>query len=116
MDKPRVIKDFDKLPQEVVEQIKLVYPLGFAHHLVPFVNKLGEKKKGLPFETEDHVYLVRMTEQRAVALIDEDDDYNDEGILKSRVKSAYEEKYEDEDFLHELNNNKDNDLGVDDDY
>lgn len=29
MSKPKVIKDFDKLSPETLEQIKLVYPKGF---------------------------------------------------------------------------------------
>lgn len=115
MSKPRIIKDYEKLSEDVLEQIKLVYPMGFTKHLVSFTNKDGEKKKGLPFETEDFVYLVRMNEAKAEAIIEEDDDYDDDGILKSNVKEAYEEKHEDEDFLNELNSNEDNDLGDDDD-
>ncbi len=113
MSKPRIIKDYEKLSEDVLEQIKLVYPMGFTKHLVSFTNKDGEKKKGLPFETEDYVYLVRMNEAKAEAIIEEDDDYDDDGVLKSNVKEAYEEKHEDEDFLNELNSNEDNDLGDD---
>lgn len=115
MSKPRIIKDYEKLSEDVLEQIKLVYPMGFTKHLVSFTNKDGEKKKGLPFETEDYVYLVRMNEAKAEAIIEEDDDYDDDGVLKTNVKEAYEEKHEDEDFLNELNSNEDNDLGDDDD-
>lgn len=113
MSKPRIIKDYEKLSEDVLEQIKLVYPMGFTKHLVSFTNKDGEKKKGLPFETEDYVYLVRMNEAKAEAIIEEDDDYDDDGVLKTNVKEAYEEKHEDEDFLNELNSNEDNDLGDD---
>ena len=115
MSKPRIIKDYEKLSEDVLEQIKLVYPMGFTKHLVSFTNKDGEKKKGLPFETEDYVYLVRMNEAKAEAIIEEDDDYDDDGVLKTNVKEAYEEKHEDEDFLNELNSNEDNDLGDDND-
>lgn len=115
MNKPRVVKDYEKLPEEVVEQIKLVYPMGFSRHLVTFTNKDGLKKKGLPFETEDYYYLIRMTEEKAHAIIEDDDDYDEDGVLKLDVKSEYEEKYEDEDFLNELNSNEDNDLGFEDD-
>jgi len=114
MSKPRVIKDYDKLTEEVKEQIKLVYPMGYAQHLVSFVNKAGEKKKGLPFETEDYVYLIRMSEAKAEAIIEEDDDYNDDGVLRDKAKSDYEDKHMDEDFLNELNSNEDNDLGFGD--
>ena len=115
MSKPRVIKDYEKLSEDVLEQIKLVYPMGFTKHLVTFTTKDGEKKKGLPFETDEYYYLIRMNEAKAVAIIEEDDDYDDDGILKTSVKEAYEVKHEDEDFLNELNSNEDNDLGDDDD-
>ena len=120
MNKPRVIKDYEKLSDKVVEQIKLVYPRGFTRHLVAFINKDGEKRKGLPFETEEFYYLIRMTEAKAEEIIENDDDYDENGILKKKVKQEYEDKYEDEDFLDELNDNKDNDLGLsseaDEDY
>ena len=113
MSKPRVVKDYEKLSEEIVEQIKLVYPKGFRKFLVTFKNKEGLIKKGLPFETEDYYYLIRMTEEKARAIIEDDDDYDEDGHLKEEVKSEYEEKYEDEDYLNELNSNVDNDLGED---
>lgn len=115
MSKPKVIKDYDKLPQEVVEQIKLVYPLGFTKHLVTFTNSKGQFKKGLPFETEDYYYLIRMSEAKAAAIVKADDDYDEDGNLKNDAKSKYEDKHEDEGFLNDLNSNSDNDLGNDDD-
>ncbi len=115
MSKPKVIKDYDKLTEDVIEQIKLVFPMGFSKHLVTFTNKEGQKRKGLPFETEDYYYLIRMSEAKAVAIIEDDDDYDEDGNLKQGAKSKYEDKHEDEDFLNELNSNSDNDLGNDDD-
>lgn len=114
MSKPRVIKDYEKLPPEVVEQVKLVYPRGFTRHLVSFVNKDGEKKKGLPFETEDFYYLIRMTEAKAENIIEQDDDYDKDGNLKAKAKARYEDKYDDLDFLDDFNSNDDNDFGDDD--
>lgn len=111
MNKPRVVKDYDKLADEVKEQIKLVYPRGFSHHLVSFVNKAGEKKMGLPFETEDFYYLIRMTSVKAEQIIEDDDDFNDQGILKEAALVDYTEKYEDEDALA-LNANEDNDFDI----
>jgi len=115
MDKPRIIKDYHKLSEEVIEQIKLVFPMGFSKHLVIFKNREGEIRKGLPFETEDYYYLIRMSEAKAEAIIEDDDDYDSDGNLKKSVKTKYEDKYEDEDFLNELNSNEDNDLGIDED-
>ena len=98
----------------VKEQIKLVYPKGFTQHLIGFYNKDGEKKMGLPFETEEVYYLVRMTPVRAETIIEEDDDYNDDGILKTSVKEKYEDKYDDLDYLN-INSNEDNDFTNPDD-
>jgi hypothetical protein len=114
MNKPRIIKDYEKLSDEVIEQIKLVYPMGFSKHLITFFNKDGEKKKGLPFETEEFYYLIRMSEEKAENIIEEDDDYDKTGNLKEEVKASYEDKYVDEDFLNELNANKDNEFGGED--
>jgi len=115
MSKPKVIKDYEKLTAEVLEQIKLVYPMGYLNHLVTFTNREGEKRKGLPFETEDYYYLIRMSEANAESIIEDDDDFDDDGNLKEKVKLKYEDKHEDEDFLNELNSNPDNDLGVNED-
>ncbi|MDF1695133.1 MAG: hypothetical protein P1U56_04850 [Saprospiraceae bacterium] len=112
MNKPRLIKNYESLTEEVQEQIKLVYPKGFSKHLITFKNREGQIQKGLPFETEDFIYLIRMTEAKANALIEGDDDYDENGRLKKKVKAEYEDKYEDDDFMNELNDNVDNDLGL----
>lgn len=113
MSKPRVIKDYDKLTLEVIEQIKLVYPQGFTNHLVSFTNRNGEIRKGLPFETEDFYYLIRMSVAKAEEIVENDEDYDENGKLTSEAKTKYEFKHDDEDFLNELNSNSDNDLGSD---
>lgn len=113
-NKPRVIKDYEKLTEELLEQIKLVYPKGFRSHLVEFRGLDGQKRKGLPFETEDKYYLIRMNIQKAIEVIAKDEDYDEAGNLKKRVQMELEEKYEDEDHLDEYNSNEDNEYGDDD--
>jgi hypothetical protein len=93
-NKPRVVKDYDKLDESVIEQIKLNYPYGFQRNLITFKNQLGQFISALPFETDEKYYLVRMTKAEAQEIIEEDDDYDDEGNLKEDVKSDYEEKYD----------------------
>ena len=115
MSKPRIIKDYEKLSEKVIEQVKLVYPLGFTKHLVTYTNKNGEFKKGLPFETEDYYYLISMSLAEAEAIVEDDIDYNTDGNLKQSAKTKYEDKHENEDFLNELNSNSDNDLGAEED-
>ncbi|MFW5755893.1 MAG: hypothetical protein ACOCWK_04780 [Tangfeifania sp.] len=98
-DKPRVIKDYNKLDKDLQEQIKLVYADGFAENLIHFFDKNGVKVSALPFETEDKYYMLRMTENEAVQIVDEDDDFDDEGFLKDDVKQDYEDKYADLDHV-----------------
>ncbi|MFT5832964.1 MAG: hypothetical protein ACI97N_000590 [Cognaticolwellia sp.] len=97
MAKPKVVKDYDKLTEDIKEQIKLNYPLGFRRNLITFKNIQGRYISALPFETEEKHYLVRMTKAEAVEIIENDTDYNDDGLLKKDVREDYEEKYEDSD-------------------
>lgn len=97
-NKPRVVKDYEKLDVEIQEQIKLFYPLGFSRKLIKFTNAEGKLVSALPFETEEKYYLVRMTMQEALDIIEEDDDYNEDGNLRRSVKEEYEDKYDDDDM------------------
>lgn len=99
VNKPRVIKDYNKLDKSLQQQIKLVYADGFADNLIHFFNKDGLKITVLPFETEDKYYMLRMTENEAVQIVDDDDDFDDDGFLKTDVKQNYEDKYADLDHI-----------------
>lgn len=96
MSKPRVVKDYDKLDESVKQQIKLTYPEGFERNLIQFKNKEGKTVSALPFETEEVYYLIRMTILEAQEIIEEDEDYDDEGFLKDEVREEYEENIEDD--------------------
>jgi hypothetical protein len=94
--KPRVLKDFEKLETAIQEQIKLSYPSGFYQHLVSFVDREGNKRMALPYETEDKYYLVRMSIQEAKDMIEDDDDYDDDGMLKDDIQENYADKHGDD--------------------
>jgi hypothetical protein len=94
--KPRVVKDFDKLDENVQEMIKLHYPYGFEDNLITFNNAEGKRVSALPFETDEKYYLVRMTVEQAQEIIEEDDDYDDDGNLTDDAREEYEDKYDDE--------------------
>ncbi len=94
MSKPRVVKDFDKIEESVRQQIKLSYPEGFEDNLIKFQNKEGLTVSALPFETEEKYYLIRMTVSQAQAIIEDDDDYDDDGVLRDDVKEEYEDNLE----------------------
>jgi hypothetical protein len=92
-NKPRVVKDYEKLDLAIQEQIKLAYPLGFSTSLIKFKNREGNMVSALPFEAEDKYYLVRMTVTEARLIIEDDDDYDDLGELKDDVKEELEDKH-----------------------
>lgn len=94
MSKPRLVKDYDKVDDSVIQQIKLKYPEGFEQHLVKFQNKEGKTVSALPFETDAIYYLIRMTVSEAQEIIEDDDDYDDDGFLRDDVREAYEENLE----------------------
>ncbi len=113
MAKKRIIKDYHALPEEIIRQVKMAYPTGFVAHLVQYTNQEGKIVSALPFETEDTYYLIRMTAQEARRIVSEDEDYDDEGILREdfadiEVDAEYDGAEEDE-------QNEDYDDGFDED-
>ena len=112
-NKPRIVKDFDKLGVEIQEQVKLAYPDGFLQSLISYTDKNGNKVSALPFETVDKYYLIRMSKQTAIELIEEDDDYDSDGSLKEDIRLDYEDKYGESDFIDEIKDELD--PGPDDD-
>ena len=102
MEKKRVIKDYEKLSEDIREQIKLTYPSGFSQNLVRFTNKDGKRVSALPFETDDTYYLVRMTVYEALAIIEDDEDYDDEGLLKEESREEFQDKHADIDEIEDV--------------
>ncbi len=94
MNKPRVVKDYEKLDEEVLAQIKLEYPYGFEKKLITFKNPMGKFVSALPFETEEKYYLIRMTKDQAQEIIEDDDDYDDDGNLTEDAKERLEGEIE----------------------
>ena len=97
MDKLRVVTDYERLSEEIQEQIKLEYPYGYSQHLILFKNREGKNIKGLRFETEEKIILIRMTENQAEEIVEQDDDFDEDGNLIEDVRDEYEEKYSDGD-------------------
>ncbi len=92
MSKPRVVKDFEKINEDVLAQIKLEYPYGFDKKLITFKNQKGKLISALPFETEDYYYLIRMTRNEAQQIIEEDEDYGEDGLLTEEAKERLEDE------------------------
>lgn len=96
MSKPRIVKDYEKLNEEVLTQIKLEFPFGFEKKLVKFQNKEGKFVSALPFETQDKYYLVRMTLSEAQQIVEDDDDYDEDGNLTEEAKKKLLEGIDEE--------------------
>ena len=82
MSKKRIVKDYDKLPSNILDQVKIAYDEGFVDHLVSYTNAEGKNVSALPFETDEIFYLIRMTQKEAERIVEEDDDYDEEGNLR----------------------------------
>jgi hypothetical protein len=80
--KKRVIKDYEALSEEIKNGIKMTYPRGFAQHLVYYTDRNGKRVSALPFDTDEIYYLVRMTVREAVQIIEDDEDYDSDGVLR----------------------------------
>ena len=117
MTKKRVIKDYDALPEDIVRLVKLRYPTGYAAFLVQYTDKEGKKVSALPFEAEDAYYLIRMTVLEAKRLVKEDDDYDDEGVLREdfadiEVESEFDGQGEEDDDIAEGSSEEDDHIIV----
>jgi len=106
-NKPRVVKDYDKLDLETREQIKLSYPSGFSDNLVSYTDKEGVRRTALPFETEEKYYLIRMTPTEPMQIVDDDEDFDSSGMLKDEIKEEYEDKYNELENMSDTDDTKD---------
>jgi len=95
MNKPRIVKDYDKVSEEILTLVKLEYPFGFEKKLITFKNKEDKLVSALPFETDDHYYLIRMTVNQAEIIMEEDDDYDDDGNLTEEAIERLEADLDD---------------------
>jgi hypothetical protein len=114
-NKPRLVKDYDKLPLDIQGQIKLNYPQGFAGSLITYIDAKGKVVSALPHETEDFYYLVRMTLAEAYDIIENDEDFGDDGMLRDDFALQGFEGGEDEDDVEDIPDDEPLDEDDDDD-
>ncbi len=118
--KPRVFTSYDKLSTEIKNKLKLKYPEGFSHELIKFYDKDGLNVSALIFETDEKILLIKMSQTAAEKIIFDDEDYDDDGLLKEAVKESLEEEFmenEDEETDDDADTGKDDmDDDMDDDY
>ncbi len=94
--KKKVIKDYKSLPENLREQIRILYPHGYSNDMITFINKDKQLVSALPFETEEISYLIKMPS--SIHLEDEE-----EVVVRDPIESIPEEtsleNIDDEKFL-----------------
>jgi hypothetical protein len=71
--KKRVIKDYEKLSQELKTLLVETYPGGIAEHIKPFTDVQGKLFYAVPLETDEDILLIRLP-FKMVNVKDEDED------------------------------------------
>lgn len=72
MGKKRIIKKFEQLPPEILELVQQEYPDGYEDGLITFQTATGELATGIPLETDEAYYLIKMPK---TAVADEEDEF-----------------------------------------
>ena len=92
MDKPKVVTDYSKLTPELINLFNETYPTGIAGHTVRFPNAKGEIVTAVRLETEDRIYLVKLSARAKEVLTEEDLDE----LVRPLGKDADAEESEEE--------------------
>ena len=108
MAKKRIVKDYDQIPDEVKMLLKHKYPEGYSENLIKFTNASGKNVSALPFETDEIYYLIRMTVEEAIQIVEEGEEFDDFSIdlkipveskeIASEIESEIEEEEYDEEY------------------
>ena len=69
-----VIKDYDKLEDELKKKVRLFYPSGFSGNLIEYTDKRRKKVNAIRFETRDKIYMLRLS-SRMVNQMKEDENF-----------------------------------------
>ena len=101
MDKPKVVIDYAKLTPELNELFNETYPNGIVGHTIRYPNSKGEIVTSVRLETEDKIYLVKLSTRAKEVLSDEDLDELIRPLSKG-VSEEEPEAEEDEDASSSL--------------
>lgn len=124
MGKKRIIKKLELLSDDLLDLIKKQYPDGYEDSLITFNTPKGEIEVGLPLETDDTIYLIKMP-KNSIASEDDDDEGPDplggsfESFDNLQIADAETEAEEEEEEVDlrrdEGDDDDDDDDGGDDD-
>lgn len=111
MDKPKVAIDYSKLTPELLDLFDETYPSGVAGHTIRFPNSKGEIVTSVRLETEDKIYLVKLSARPKEILTEEDLD----ALVRPSAKDSEMEEEEDSNEEEDDAPNKRRDADEDDD-
>ena len=84
MGKQRIIKKFEQLSAEMLALLKKEYPDGYEDSLITFQTPKGTLEVGLPLETEDTYYLIKMPKS---SLPEEEEEYDNSESVSEDFES-----------------------------
>lgn len=92
MEKKRVIVDYNTLPDSVLEIMANKYPDGYDNDIIKFPNAKGELISAVRVETDEIIYLVKVSKQLEQMVedfeIDDDDDDDHDDMIGQVIKGA----------------------------
>lgn len=86
MDKKKVVIDYSKLSEELLNLYDETYPTGIAGHTIRFPNAKGEIVTAVRLETDEFIYLVKVSAKPKEVLTEEQMDE----LVKSNDKEDEE--------------------------
>lgn len=105
--KPRVIKNFEKLDEELRNQILAAFPNGFTSEIKTFDIGGGRFMSALPYETEEFSYLIKFPVKEDVDLETPDDGGDDEMHLEGADSSDDDDEDDDDEIEQPMDNIED---------
>lgn len=96
MDKKKVVTDYSKLNEELLKLYDETYPTGIAGRTIRFPNSRGEIVTAVRLETEDTIYLVKVSAKPKEVLTEEQMDELVKPSEKEQMEGEEEEEKEEE--------------------
>jgi hypothetical protein len=121
MEKKRVIVDYSTLPDDVLHIMSNKYPEGYDHDIIKFPNAKGEMISAVRVETDEIIYLVKVSKQLEQMVEDFEDDDSEEDemieheVVPKEIKEELESEADEDDDDDEIEDSDDDEDDEDDD-
>lgn len=89
MDKKRVVVSYSNLSQDVLDAIKLKYPLGYSNHVIKVKTRADEFFYAITVDTADASYLVKVPVKIDTRGLQDDDVADDSDDEKDNSEENY---------------------------